>query len=164
MADRQDRSRHGRDRNFGQANQGRPGTHWGNQGNHGNEGWHQGYDQPQGMWGTRVPGPGGYAGVGPKNYTRSDERIGDEVSQRLTEDDRVDASEIEVRVSGGEVTLLGEVDTRQTKKAAEDVVWPVRGVTQVHNQLKARNAPGQFFNNREQSGYRMLTNPRRREP
>jgi hypothetical protein len=152
-------------RNYGQSNQGRPGTRWRNQGNWGNEGWFEGFDGPQGMWGTRVPEPGGrHAGAGPRNYKRSDERISDEIHRRLTDADHIDATDVEVRCSGAEVTLLGEIESRQMKKDAEDVVWSVRGVAQVHNQLRVRNAPGMFFNNREQSDYRMQTNPRPREP
>jgi hypothetical protein len=85
----------------------------------------------------RVPGP--YTGRGPKGYQRSDERIREEVSDRLTAHGQIDASDIEVRVQGGEVTLIGFVDSRETKRSAEDVVEDISGVREVHNQLRIRS-------------------------
>ena len=147
---------------WGQSNQGGV-THWGNAGNHGTEGYFQGFDQPQAMWDGRRP-ERNFAGRGPRNYSPSDERILEEVCDRLTDDDRIDASEIEVRVSNGEVTLLGEVEDRHTKRMAEDVADGVRGVRDVHNQLKPRNAQPLFLDQRrETSDYRMATNPVRRD-
>ena len=50
---------------------------------------------------------------GPKGYKRSDERIQEDVNDRLADDPYVDASDIEVSVSGGEVNLSGTVEDRQ---------------------------------------------------
>lgn len=55
---------------------------------------------------------GQHRGRGPKGYTRSDERIREDVNDRLSDDSFVDASEIEVSVSSCEVTLSGTVDGR----------------------------------------------------
>lgn len=85
----------------------------------------------------RVPGP--HAGRGPKGYTRSDERIREDVSDRLTAHGEIDARDVDVRIQGGEVTLLGFVDSRHAKRAAEDVAEDVPGVRQVHNQLRVRS-------------------------
>lgn len=79
---------------------------------------------------------GPHAGKGPKGYTRSDERIREEVSDALMDDGRIDASEIEVDVTSGQVTLRGTVDSRETKRAAEDVVDGVSGVHDVQNMLR----------------------------
>jgi osmotically-inducible protein OsmY len=79
---------------------------------------------------------GGYAGRGPKGYTRTDDRIREEVCERLSRDDDVDASEIEVRVQNGEVTLEGTVQTRSMKHQAEDLADDVTGVSDVHNHLR----------------------------
>jgi osmotically-inducible protein OsmY len=79
---------------------------------------------------------GGFAGRGPKGYTRTDDRIREDVCERLSADDDVDASEIEVKVNGGEVTLEGNVLTRSMKHQAEDIAENVSGVRDVHNQLK----------------------------
>lgn len=74
-------------------------------------------------------------GKGPKNFTRSDERILEDVCHAL-EDCHVDASHIEVRVTNGEVTLEGHVADRRDKREAEDVCADTRGVKQVHNLLR----------------------------
>lgn len=79
-----------------------------------------------------------HRGRGPRGYTRSDERISDDVHDRLTEDWMLDASNIEVAVSGGEVTLSGTVENRQDKRRAEDIVDDISGVTHVQNNLRVR--------------------------
>jgi len=50
---------------------------------------------------------------GPKGYKRSDDRIREDVNDRLSMQDELDPSEIEVSVSNGEVTLTGKVETRK---------------------------------------------------
>lgn len=82
------------------------------------------------------PARANHAGRGPKGYRRSDERIQEDVNEALTRDPDVDASEIEVRVQNGEVTLTGTVDERRAKRRAEDVAESCSGVTDVHNQLR----------------------------
>jgi osmotically-inducible protein OsmY len=79
---------------------------------------------------------GGFAGRGPKGYTRTDDRIREDVCERLSHDDDVDASEIEVSVKDGEVTLRGMVMTRGMKHDAEDLAEEVSGVKDVHNELR----------------------------
>lgn len=74
-----------------------------------------------------------YAGVGPKNYHRSDERIYEEICEILTLDPDIDASEIGVEVKDGEVTLRGSVETKTLRGYAEDAVERVFGVKGVHN-------------------------------
>jgi hypothetical protein len=83
----------------------------------------------------------GHRGRGPKGYTRSDERIREDVSDRLTYDDIVDASDIEVLVQGGEVTLNGFVDSRTAKRRAEDCADQAIGVGHVQNNLRVRETP-----------------------
>ena len=51
--------------------------------------------------------------MGPKGYQRSDERLLEEVNERLTEHDDLDASEIGAKVEKGEVTLDGTVNSRR---------------------------------------------------
>ena len=79
---------------------------------------------------------GSYRGLGPKNYQRSDERIREDVCERLTMDHDVDASEIEVMVEGAVVTLNGSVNARHAKRLAEDIAESVRGVKDVQNNLR----------------------------
>jgi len=80
------------------------------------------------------------SGKGPKNYTRSDERIREDVSDRLSDDDEVDASDITVTVKDGEVTLEGTVKVRREKHRAEDIADAVRGVNDVHNRLTVQKS------------------------
>jgi osmotically-inducible protein OsmY len=77
-----------------------------------------------------------YRGRGPKGYTRSDERIREDVNDRLTDDQHIDASGIEVTVNNCEVTLSGHVSSRWAKRHAEDIVESVSGVKNVENRLK----------------------------
>jgi hypothetical protein len=79
---------------------------------------------------------GPYAGRGPKGYRRSDERIRETVSEAMARDGELDASEIEVSVKDGEVTLEGSVPNRWSKRLAEDVVEAQPGVRDVHNRLR----------------------------
>jgi osmotically-inducible protein OsmY len=79
---------------------------------------------------------GGYAGRGPRGYKRSDERIREDVNDRLTEDYYLDASDIEVGVNDCVVTLTGRVDSRHDKRRAEYLAESVSGVTNVTNQLR----------------------------
>jgi osmotically-inducible protein OsmY len=77
-----------------------------------------------------------YSGRGPKGYRRSDERIREEICDRLTDDWRVDASEVEINVNNGQVTLTGSVQSREEKRKAEDLVESIPGVHDVHNNLR----------------------------
>lgn len=79
---------------------------------------------------------GPYVGRGPRGYQRSDERIREEICERLTRHGRIDASDIEIRVAGGEVTLEGSVNDRDSKRLAEDVTESVFGVKDVTNHIK----------------------------
>jgi len=58
------------------------------------------------------------------------------VCDRLTDDAHVDATDIEVRVENGEVTLAGTVKSRVEKHHAEDAIESISGVRDVHNQLR----------------------------
>ena len=77
-----------------------------------------------------------HAGKGPKGYKRSDDRIKEDVCDRLSMDDDVDASDITVTVRNGEVTLDGSVETRRMKHRAEDIAEDVSGVTDIHNNVR----------------------------
>jgi osmotically-inducible protein OsmY len=80
----------------------------------------------------------GHYGRGPRGYTRSEDRIREDVSDRLTDDWEVDASNIEVLVSSGEVTLNGTVDSRYAKRRAEHLADQVSGVRHVQNNLRVQ--------------------------
>jgi osmotically-inducible protein OsmY len=73
---------------------------------------------------------------GPRGYKRSDERIREDVNDRLAQQDEFDPSDVEVRVENGDVTLTGSVRNRHEKFRAEEIADDVSGVSEVHNQLR----------------------------
>jgi hypothetical protein len=77
-------------------------------------------------------------GKGPKGYKRSDERIKEDVCDQLAQTDDVDASELEISVANGEVTITGTVPDRRMKYAAEQIVEHVSGVNEIHNQVRVK--------------------------
>jgi osmotically-inducible protein OsmY len=83
-------------------------------------------------------------GKGPKGYERSPERLREDVCERLSYDDRVDASDIEVKVSGNEVTLDGTVDSRDARHRAEDIIESIPGITHVQNNLRVQRKGGEY--------------------
>lgn len=78
----------------------------------------------------------GHRGKGPRGYKRSDERIQDDVCDALTNDWNVDATDIEVTVQQGEVTLSGFVAGRRSRRDAEAIAEHVVGVNYVQNNLR----------------------------
>jgi osmotically-inducible protein OsmY len=84
-------------------------------------------------------GEGNNRGRGPKSYRRSDERIRDDINDRLTDNDWLDASDVEVVVLSSEVTLSGTVDSRYAKRIAEDIAESVTGVSNVQNNLRVQS-------------------------
>ncbi len=110
----------------------------------------------QGEYGSRLYGnvvgaqtPSGAAGLsryaarggdrkGPKGYTRSDERVREDVCERLTADSRLDVSEVSVHVTDGCVKLEGDVPDRFTKHRIEDIADGCWGVKDVDNRIRVR--------------------------
>lgn len=78
---------------------------------------------------------GGHRGKGPRGYRRSDERIQEDINDRLTEDDQLDASGIDVQVQNSEVILSGSVANKADKRRAEDIAESVPGVQQIENRI-----------------------------
>ena len=74
-------------------------------------------------------------GRGPKSYRRSDELLRELICEQLTDDPYIDAHDVTIELSNGEVTLRGTVETREQKYAVEDLVADIGGVTEIHNQL-----------------------------
>jgi osmotically-inducible protein OsmY len=79
---------------------------------------------------------GAHRGRGPKGYTRSDERIREDINDRLSDDSFLDATEIDITVNNGEVTLTGTVENRIDKRRAEDLAEDISGLKNVQNQLR----------------------------
>lgn len=84
--------------------------------------------------GEQVAGPG----RGPRHWRRRDERIHDDVCRLLTDDGWVDASDLEVVVQEGEVTLTGTVADRRQRERALDIAESVRGVVDVMSRIRLR--------------------------
>ncbi|WP_313138125.1 BON domain-containing protein, partial [Paracoccus jeotgali] len=115
------------------------------------------YQRGQSGWGddhrsSHDHNDGEHRGKGPKGYTRSDDRLREDVSDRLMHDGQVDASDIEVSVKDGEVTLKGTVDSRQAKRRAEDCVEDCPGVQQVQNMLRVKDRSDRDSDSDSQSG------------
>jgi osmotically-inducible protein OsmY len=83
-----------------------------------------------------------FRGRGPRNYSRSDDRIKEDVNDRLSDDPWVDASDLEVTVSSAEVTLTGTVNDRSEKRRAEDLAEAVSGVKNVENRIRVGKREG----------------------
>lgn len=109
-----------------------PATDWGPDPHH----EHGGFGQQLSDAGRRLIGRVKRIVRNPKNYQRSDERIREDVCDRLSVSDEVDPTDVEVSVANGEVTLTGSVQTRFMKFAAEEIADDVPGVHDVHNQLR----------------------------
>ena len=83
---------------------------------------------------------GDHRGRGPSDYVRSDERIHEDVNERLADDGWLDASDIRVKVQKGEVTLGGLVGSRLDKRRAEHIADAVFGVKHTQNNLRVRDS------------------------
>lgn len=86
------------------------------------------------QWGQQEYGA--HRGRGPRGYKRSDDRIREEVCDCLTDDDRLDATNIEVTVKDGEVTLSGYTTSRADKRWAESLAERISGVKEVQNSIR----------------------------
>lgn len=93
-------------------------------------------EQPRNEFGQFISTRGQFTGRGPKGYRRSDDRIAEDVNEALSQDPDLDASDIEVKVENGAVTLTGTVSARQFKRMAEDIAERCSGVDDVHNQIR----------------------------
>lgn len=82
---------------------------------------------------------GRFQGKGPKNFKRSDERIREDVCQALEDHSELDATDIDVEVTDGEVILKGMVESRQAKRMAEDILEECRGVKDVRNEIRVKS-------------------------
>lgn len=110
----------------------------------------------RGEYGSRLygnvvgaPSPSGTAGIaryrsggverrGPKGYVRSDERLRDDICERLSDESWIDLSRVDVHVDAGHVRLEGEVLDRFSKFAIEDIADGAWGVKEVDNRLRVR--------------------------
>jgi hypothetical protein len=127
--------RFGQGQSFGQGQQFGEGQEWkfGQQGRSGQQ-----------SFGTQRS-TGRFSGRGPKGYRRADDRILEDINERLTSDPDLDATEIEVQVIAGEIILSGTVDDRDAKRRAEDIAESVSGVSDVQNQIRVKSRNQEQF-------------------
>lgn len=103
---------------------------------------------------SRVRGPGAPHDEprhrqGPKGYTRSDERIREDVCERLAAAFDIDVSDVSVEVRDGRVELEGTVPARWMKHGIEDIADSCMCVRDVENRVRVRRdnetSPGQVL-------------------
>jgi hypothetical protein len=88
---------------------------------------------------ARAGGP--MRGRPPRSYHRPDERILEEVYERIARSG-ADAEDVEAQVQNGVVTLQGKVPSRADRRIIEDVAEGIFGVQEIHDQLRiARMVP-----------------------
>ena len=105
------------------------------------ESWGRYAPHPREWWREeRYPGP--YHGKGPKGYRRSDERILEDVNEALQDCGALDASEIEVSCTNGEVVLKGSVQDRRAKRIADEIAEEQPGVADVRNEIRIASGGG----------------------
>jgi hypothetical protein len=75
---------------------------------------------------------------GPKGYQRSDERLREDISERLMQARYIDSSDVTVQVSAAKVVLEGTVPERRMKHAIEDVVDACPGVQDIENRIRVK--------------------------
>jgi osmotically-inducible protein OsmY len=73
---------------------------------------------------------------GQRARRKSDESLRHEIREILTADPELEATDIEVEVEGGAVTLRGAVVDPDTRLLAEELVESLAGVREVHNRLR----------------------------
>ena len=87
----------------------------------------------KGFSNLKVPGIG--HGKGPKGYNRPDAKIYEDICESLLNDPVIDATDIEIEVHDGIVTLRGAIDGRAMKKEVETCIEHIPGVKDVFNMI-----------------------------
>ena len=80
----------------------------------------------------------GFRRRGPKNYERSDERIHEDICERLVADHRLEVEDVSVHVERGVVRLEGTVPVRRMKHEIEDIAAYCPGVNEVENRIRVK--------------------------
>ena len=73
---------------------------------------------------------------GPRSRRKPDESLRQEIREILIADPELEATDIEVEVEGGAVTLRGVVADPDARLLAEELVESLSGVREVHNRLR----------------------------
>ena len=93
-----------------------------------------------------------FRGRGPKNYTRSDDRIREDLNEQLMDADDVDASDVSIEVKDGVVTLSGNVEQRWIKHRIEDMAGDCSGVKDVRNEIRVQSRSDWPYDKQQVSG------------
>lgn len=102
--------------------------------------WSNWERNPPGIAERQPPATGVHRGKGPKGYQPSDARLKERLEEAFYDDDLLDASDIEIQVKDGEVTLLGGVGSREDRQRAEWLVSRVAGEhVHIHNSLRIQS-------------------------
>ncbi|MGN6164050.1 MAG: BON domain-containing protein [Flavisolibacter sp.] len=133
------RNRYGGDTsNYGNANQGGYDRGWWDRTRDEVSSWFGDDDAERRRRMDKTTGP--HKGKGPKGYHRSEERIREDVCDRLCDNSMIDASDIDIKVEGTEVILTGTVESKEDKRRAEDIAESISGVSNVQNQLRVEHS------------------------
>ena len=89
---------------------------------------------------------------GPKGYSRTDERIREDVCERLCMAHQLEVEDVSVQVKDGRVELQGNVPQRWMKHAVEDVVEQCFGVHDVENRIRTQSQTSQHSQGDSQRG------------
>jgi hypothetical protein len=147
---------HRREQRYGSApdNDWQHGGRFGYQGGYGGPGNQGGGHEGVGSghyWGAGRES-GGYMGAQlsararnrpPKGYTRSDERLREDICESLMHSPFIDAGEVSVAVKEGKVTLEGSVPERSMKHRIEDIAEQCSGVKDVDNRIRIARDQGE---------------------
>jgi hypothetical protein len=87
----------------------------------------------------------------PKGYTRSDERIREDICDRLSES-YTECEEVTVTVTNGEVVLSGRAPSGETRREIERIAEDVTGVKDVTNQIRTRREQGEDDKEQDEPG------------
>lgn len=84
----------------------------------------------------RRPRPARRYPPGPKGYRRSDQRMLEDICDRLFVADHIDSSEVTIEVSAAKAVLDGAVPQRWMKHAIEDLADACPGIEDVENRIR----------------------------
>jgi hypothetical protein len=107
---------------------------------------------------------GPHYGKGPKGYKRSDERIREDVCDCIARQGHIDASDVEVKVEQGTVTLSGTVGQRHQKRVLEQMVERLQGVDDVRNELRLKREEQTQMRSQQQTGQQTQQNGDQNRP
>ena len=110
---------------------------------YGEIGYGGGMGRSQGYGSFEDTGRHGRSGRGtpPRSYKRTDDRIMEDVCERLM-DEGLDCGNVEVTVVSGVVTFTGDVREREDKHRIERIAENISGVQDVDNKLKLSKKSG----------------------